>query len=118
MGSSPVSGSALPAQSPWQIIRLALSAPPLLSHVCALALSLSLKNKHVEVPGWLSHLSVQLLISGRVRISRFCELEPHIRLCADLAQNLLGILSLSLSLCPSPALTLSVSLKTDKQTNT
>ena len=43
----------------------------------------------------------------------FCEIKPHIGLCTD-GQSLLGILSLSPSLCPSPAGALSVSLKINK----
>ena len=39
-----------------------------------------------------------------------CEFEPHVGLCADGA-SLLGIVSLPLSLCPSPTLALSVSIK-------
>ena len=34
-------------------------------------------------PGWLSQLSVPLLVSAQVMILRFGEFEPCIRLCTD-----------------------------------
>ena len=56
------------------------------------------KNKTLEVPGWLSWLSVQLLISAQVAVSHFMSLSP----ASDsglTVQSLLGIfLSPSLSL--------------------
>ena len=57
-------------------------------------------------PRWLSRLSIRLLVSARVMIPQFRELEPHIGLCADL----LWVLSLSPSLCPSHAHALYLSL--------
>ena len=51
------------------------------------------------------HLSIRLLIGAQVLISQSASLSP-----ALIARNLLGILSLSLSLCPYPAHSLSVSL--------
>ena len=43
------------------------------------------KNKDVlkGAPGWLSWLSIWVLISVRVMISRVHEIEPCVRLCAD-----------------------------------
>ena len=65
---------------------------------------ISLRSKAFEigVPGWLSQLSIQLLISPQVMISRY------VGLCAD-SVDPLGILSVppSLSPCFSPALSLS-----------
>ena len=55
VGSSPVSGSVLTAQSlkpASDSVSLSLSVPPLLV--------LSLKNKYLGAPGWLSQLGVQL----------------------------------------------------------
>ena len=59
-------------------------------------------------PGWLSHLTVQLLILAKVMISRFGRSSPASG-SALMAWSLLGILSVSLSLCPSPASFLSLS---------
>ena len=42
--------------------------------------------KKCRAPGWLSQLTVQLLISAQVIISRVPEFEPCIRLCADSSQ--------------------------------
>ena len=49
------------------------------------------------MPGWLSWLSVRLLILAQVMISRFVSLSPRLG-SALTVWNLLGILSLSLSL--------------------
>ena len=49
------------------------------------------------VPGWLSQLSVQLLILAQVMISRGCEIEPCIRFLTGLEAHLR--FSLSLSIC-------------------
>ena len=57
-------------------------------------------------PGWLSWLSIHLLILAQVMIS-VCGIEPHMGLCA---QNLLGIFSPSLSLPALPLLILSLPL--------
>ena len=46
---------------------------------------------------WLSRLSVRLLVSAQVMISRFHEFEPHIGLCADGAEPACDFLSPSLS---------------------
>ena len=61
-------------------------------------------------PEWLSRLGIWLLVLAQVMISfMVCEFEPRIGLCADSAEPAWD--SLSLSLCPSPASALSVSLK-------
>ena len=60
-------------------------------------------------PGWLSGLSVQLLVSAQVMISRFMASSPASGSVLT-AQSLLGILSLSSSPCAPPLLTLSLSL--------
>ena len=57
-------------------------------------------------PGWLSRLSIQLLVWAQVMISRFVSSSPTLS-SALTSQSLLGILSLSLSLYPSPAGSLS-----------
>ena len=57
--------------------------------------------------GWLSWLSLQLLISAQVMISQVHEFEPHVGLCADSVQPAWD--SLSFSLCPSFTLPLSLS---------
>ena len=59
-------------------------------------------------PGWLSRLNTLLLISTQVMISRFMSSSPTLG-SARSAQSLLGILSLSLSVCPSSALSLLLS---------
>ena len=53
-------------------------------------------------PGWLSWLSIRLLISAQVMISLFVRWHlPHIRLCAVNVEPAWD--PVSLSLCPSPA---------------
>ena len=61
------------------------------------------KQQTMGVPGWLSWLSIRLLISAQVMISQFTGSGPA-SVSALTAWSLLGILgfSLSLSLCPSP----------------
>ena len=55
------------------------------------------------MPGWLSRLSIQLLVSAQVMLSQFVRLSPKSGSVLT-AQSLLGILSFSLclSLCSSP----------------
>ena len=53
-------------------------------------------------PGWLSQVSIQLLVSAQVMISPFREFEPHIRLCADSAEPAWGSLSPFFSASRSP----------------
>ena len=54
------------------------------------------------MPGWLSQLSIQLLISAQVMHDlTVCEFEPHVGLVLSAAQSLLGIVSLSLCLSPA-----------------
>ena len=79
---------------------------------CALWTSEQILNDKsaLEVPGWLSWLNIQLLISAQVMISLFVGSNPMLSSVLT-AQGLLGILSLSLSLHTSPA------KKTNKQTN-
>ena len=64
------------------------------------------------VPGWLSWLNIQLLVSAQVTISQFHEFEPHIGLHGDSAEPAWD--SLSPSLSAPPPLALSVSLKINK----
>ena len=59
-----------------------------------------------EAPRGLSWLSVQLFVLAQVMISRFMGPSPALG-TALTVWSLLGILSLSLSFCPSPALSLS-----------
>ena len=61
------------------------------------------------MPGWFSQLSIQLLISAQVMISPFLNSSPT-QGSALTIQNLLGLLSLSLPLCPFPICILSLSL--------
>ena len=56
--------------------------------------------------------SVEHPILGFGMISRFRGFEPRVRLCADSAEPAWD--SLSLSLCPSPAYAVSLSLKINK----
>ena len=65
------------------------------------------------VPGWLSWLSVQLLISAQVTVSWFVGLSPALG-SALTTRNLLGFSFSSLSLCPFPAHALSLPLKINK----
>ena len=53
------------------------------------------------VPGWFSQLSLWLLVSAQVMISQFVSSSPASGPVMS-PQSLLGILSLSLSLCPLP----------------
>ena len=62
------------------------------------------------VPGWLSCLSVQLLISGRVLFQDH-GIVPCISLCAEYG----ACFRYYLSLCPFPLLTFSLSLSKQKQ---
>ena len=54
------------------------------------------------MPGWLRQLSIELLTSAQVMISWFVRSSPTSH-SALTAWSLLRILSLSLSVCPSPA---------------
>ena len=65
------------------------------------------------VPGRFSRLSVRLSVSAQVTISRFTGSSPTAG-SARTVQSLPGVLSLSLSLCPSHARALSLSLKINK----
>ena len=65
------------------------------------------------VPGWLSWLSIRLLVVAQVMISQF-EFEPHIGLCADSVESAWDSLSLSLNPSHMLALSLSLNLKTSK----
>ena len=71
----------------------------------------SKRLKNFGAPGWLSRLSLGVLVSAQVMISQFVSLRPA--LCSMLtAQSLEPALdSVSPSLCPFPACTLSLSLK-------
>ena len=80
----------------------------------------NLNAYQLGVPRCLSHLRVQLLISAQVMISPFMISSPASRSVLTL-QSLIGILSLSLPFCSSPAcdcfllsLCLSLSLKINK----
>lgn len=57
------------------------------------------KKTNQEAPGWLSQLSVRLLISAQVR-SQSCEIEPRVSFHNGHGEYLR--FPLSLSLCPSP----------------
>ena len=52
---------------------------------------------HYGAPGWLSWLSVQLLVSAQVMISCFVGSSPRVRLCVDRAGPAWDSLSPSLS---------------------
>ena len=74
------------------------------------------KNTVIGAPWWLSQLSIRLLILAQVEISRFVSLSPTSG-SVQIAQSLLGILSLPLSL-PLPclySLSLKINLKTYKR---
>ena len=60
-----------------------------------------------SVPGWLHQLSVRLLVSAQVMISQFMSLSPASG--SVLTAQSLEPASDSVSLCPSPARTLSLS---------
>ena len=63
----------------------------------------------MRLPGWLTWLSVQLLVSAQVMISQVSEFEPHVGLCAGSTEP--GWDSLPLSLRRFPVHTVSVSPK-------
>ena len=66
------------------------------------------KKKINGASGWLSPLSIQLLVSAQVMISGFLSLSPAcIGLCADSVKPAWD--SISLVLCPSPTCSLSLS---------
>ena len=68
-------------------------------------------SRHPGVSGWLSQLSVQLLVSAQVTISWFLMSSSPMSGSALAAHgDCLGF-SLSLALCPSPTHTVSVTLK-------
>ena len=73
-------------------------------------------KKQLGAPGWLSWLSVQLWISAQVMISRFMSSSPAsgsvLNACSE-PGSCFGC-CVSLSLCPSPACTLSLSLKVNE----
>ena len=66
------------------------------------------KGMDVGAPGWLSRLSVRLLISAQGVMSWFVGPGPALS-CVRTAGSLLGILSLSPSLSAPPLLSLSFS---------
>ena len=68
---------------------------------CQMLSKYSLLKVHFRGPGWLSQLSVQLLIYAQVVIPE--SWDQVLRLALHWAWRLLGILSLSF--CPSPPLT-------------
>ena len=68
------------------------------------------KHSHLGAPGWLSWLSVQLLVLAQVVISRFVSSSPTLGSMLT-AQSLLGILSFPLSAPPLLMLMLSLSEK-------
>ena len=55
------------------------------------------------VPGWLSGLSVQLLIFVQVMILWFVNSSPMFQLCADSVEPAWDSLSLPLSALPNPS---------------
>ena len=69
------------------------------------------KNTATGAPGWFSRLIVWLLVSAQVMISWFVSSSPESGSVLRV-WSLLGVLSLSLSLCPNSAC--SVSLKINK----
>ena len=70
----------------------------------------TLRSLHLGgVPGWLSQLSVRLLVSAQVTISQFPEIKPHVGLCAGSMESTWE--SVSFSVCLSPIQVVSVSLK-------
>ena len=99
------------AQSLLWILCLPLSLPHPCSHSVSLSLSkIDIKKIFLGVPGWLSRLS------GRLRLRSWSHSSwvgaPHQALCWQLgAWSLLWTLCLSLSLCPSPAHSLSLKNK-------
>ena len=70
---------------------------------------IQLENMHKGVPGWLSQLSIRLLILAQVLISWFVISSPESGSEPD-RQSLLGVLSLPLSLPLPCSLTHSLSL--------
>ena len=66
-------------------------------------------------PGWLSRVSIQLLVLAQVMILQLCGFEPHMGLCAGSVKPAWYSLSLSLSLSDlPPPLMPSVSLTINK----
>ena len=76
-------------------------------------LNLHLKSLSFGARGWPSGLHVRLLVSAQVMISQFVSLSPTSGSVLT-ARGLPVVLSLPLSLCPSPAHSLSLSLKINK----
>ena len=62
-----------------------------------------------EVPGWLSQLSVGLLVSARVMVSWFVSSSPTLGSMLTV-WSLLGTLSFPLSLCSSPSVGLPIKI--------
>ena len=77
------------------------------SLINCLSFNLDLRNGFPGAPGWLSQWGIQLQVGSRVRGFESPHWAPLLTV-----QSLLGILALSLSLCPSS--TLSLSLKINK----
>ena len=118
MSSSPTSGSVLKAQSlepASESVSPSLSAPPPLM----LSLSPSKINikkiffKNLDGGAWVAQ-SVKCLTLAHVMILRFVGSSPMVGLCADDSEPgaCFGF-CVSLSLCPSPAHTLSLFLKNE-----
>ena len=81
---------------------------PKLSTVWNVRLSLKIVSR-LGAPGWLTLLSVQLLVSAHVMISWLHGIKPRIGLCAGSAEPAWDSLSPSLSTPPSLVLSLSLS---------
>ena len=67
-------------------------------------------NHCPQAPGWLSRLSVRLLVSAQVMLSQLMSSDPTPGSVLTVG-SLLGILSFSLSLSAPPLLTLYLSQK-------
>ena len=73
----------------------------------SLIVTIKQQQQQNGIPGWLSRLSVQLLVYGSDRDLVVREIESHVRLCADSLAPAWH--SLSLSAPPLPTCSLSLS---------
>ena len=67
-------------------------------------------KKYRGAPGWLSQLSISLLVSAQVMILQFHEFKPHIRLCTGSMEPVWNYFSPSFSAPPPLMLSLSLSV--------
>ena len=86
-----------------------LTSPFMSKYIADWQKSWVFKNRTTGAPGWLSRLSIWLLVPAQVMISRLRGFKPRLGLCADSTEPAWDPLSFSLG--PSPTHAVSVSLK-------